>query len=168
VGRLERYKGHHRVLQALPHILEHRPEARLRIIGSGPYEETLHELARTLGVTNQVEIVAVPPEERARMATELARTSVVVSLSEFETQPLAALEALSSGCRLVVADTPGLRSLALDRLARAVRLDDPPAETAAAIVEELGQPPVSDPPRLPTWDDCAGSLLELYDSILAR
>lgn len=168
VGRLERYKGHHRVLQALPYVLDQRPEARLRLIGSGPYEAALHELARTLGVANQVEIVAIPPEERARMATELARTAVVVSLSEFETQPLAALEAVSSGCRLVVADTPGLRSLADDGLARAVKLDSPPVETAAAILEELARPPVTDPPRLPTWDDCAGSLLDLYDSVLAR
>jgi glycosyltransferase involved in cell wall biosynthesis len=168
IGRLERYKGHQRVLQALPYVLEQRPEVRLRIIGSGPYEAALQELARTLGVTNQVEIVAIPPEERARMATELARTSVVVSLSEFETQPIAALEAVSSGCRLVVADTPGLRALARDGLARAVRLDSPPVETAAAILEELGRPRVSDPPQLPTWDDCAASLLELYDSVLAR
>lgn len=168
VGRLERYKGHHRVLRALPYVLEQRPEARLRIIGSGPYEAALRELAWTLGVTHEVEIVAIPPGERERMASELARTSVVVSLSEFETQPLAALEALSSGCRLVVADTPGLSSLAHESLARAVRLDAPPIETAAVILEELGRPPVSDPPQLPTWDDCAGSLLDLYDSILAR
>ena len=38
------------------------------------------------------------------MADELARAKVVVLLSEFETQPLAALEALSLGCRLIVAD----------------------------------------------------------------
>lgn len=168
VGRLERYKGHHRVLQALPYVLEQRPETRLRIIGSGPYEPALHELAQTLGVTNQVEILAIPLEERARMATELARATVVVSLSEFETQSHAAFEALASGCRLVVADTRGLRSLAQDGLARAVKLDSPPAETAAVILEELERPPVSHPPQLPTWDDCVASLLTLYDSILAR
>jgi len=168
VGRLERYKGHHRVLEALPYVLEQRPETRLRIIGSGPYEPELHELARTLRVTNHVEIFAIPPDERERMATELARTTVVVSLSEFETQSHAALEALASGCRLVVADTRGLRSLAQEGLARAVRLDSPPAEAAAVILEELARPPVSHPPQLPTWDDCVASMLELYDSVLGR
>ena len=167
VGRLERYKGHHRVLEALPHVLYRRPEARLRIIGSGPYENELRELAGTLGVTSHVEITAIAPENRAQMASELARTAVVVNLSEFETQPLAALEALSCGCRLVVAETPGLRSLAYDGLARAVKLDSPPVELAAAILEELARPSIFDPPQLPTWDDCASSLLELYGSVVA-
>jgi glycosyltransferase involved in cell wall biosynthesis len=166
VGRLERYKGHHRVLQALPHVLRHRPVVRLKIIGSGPYEDALRELATTLAVTSHVEILAIPPEERARMASELAQAAVLVSLSEFETQPLAALEALSVGCRLVVAETPGLRSLAADGLARAIKLDSPPSEVAAVILEELERPPVSHPPELPTWDDCAGSLLDLYRSIV--
>jgi glycosyltransferase involved in cell wall biosynthesis len=168
VGRLERYKGHHRVLRALPHVLEHRPDAHLRIIGSGPYEDALRDLADTLGLTDHVEILAIPPEERELMASELARVTLVVSLSEFETQPLAALEALSAGCRLVVAERPGLQSLADDGFARAIRLDSSPADIAAVILEELERPPISHPPTLPTWDDCAGSLIELYESVLAR
>lgn len=168
VGRLERYKGHHRVLLALPHVLERRPDVRLRVIGSGPYEGALRELAASLGVSNRIEVVAVPPEKRAQMAVELARVRVVVALSEYETQPLAALEALSAGCRLVVADTPGLRQLAAQGLARAVELDSPPAEVAAAILAELDSPPLPEPPPLPTWDDCANALANLYRSVAAR
>src|SRR4051812_4994715 len=41
IGRLERYKGHHRVIDALPHVLRSRPDARLWIAGSGPYEGPL-------------------------------------------------------------------------------------------------------------------------------
>jgi len=41
VGRLERYKGHHRVLAALPHVLAEFPGAKLRIAGQGPYESHL-------------------------------------------------------------------------------------------------------------------------------
>jgi glycogen synthase len=167
VGRLERYKGHHRVLRALPHVIESRPDAHLRIIGSGPYEGALRDLADTLGLTNRVEILAIPPEEREWMASELARITLMVSLSEFETQPLAALEALSAGCRLLVAETPGLRSLADDGFARAIELDRPSTDIAAAILEELDRPPISHPPMLPTWDDCASSLIELYESVVA-
>ena len=36
IGRLERYKGHHRVLAAFPYVLEEKPESRLYIVGSGP------------------------------------------------------------------------------------------------------------------------------------
>jgi glycogen synthase len=168
VGRLERYKGHHHVLAALPHVLRRRPEVRLWIAGSGPYEESLKLLAKKLAVSDRVEIRAVPAEERTRMANELARVKVLVLLSEFETQPLAALEALALGCRLIVADAPGLRELAEQGLARSLALDSAPEDVAAAVLEELDQPPIERPPRLPTWDDCTDALLELYLSVSSR
>src|SRR5215469_1613644 len=50
IGRLERYKGHQRVIAAFPKVLEQVPDAQLRIVGIGPYESTLHKMARRLGV----------------------------------------------------------------------------------------------------------------------
>ena len=168
VGRLERHKGHHRVLAALPHVLQARPDVRLWLAGSGPYEDSLRRLAMDLGVSASVNISSIPPHERERMATELSAVSVVVLMSEFETQPIAALEALSLGCRLIVADRPGLAYLAEQGLARAVPLEAPPNEVARAILDDLERPPLTDPPRLPTWDECADGLLELYQSVHER
>jgi glycosyltransferase involved in cell wall biosynthesis len=74
VGRLERYKGHHRVLAAFPRVLEQEPDARLWIAGSGPYERKLRKLAQQLGVADKVEIRAIPPERRAAMLHELGRS----------------------------------------------------------------------------------------------
>jgi glycogen synthase len=166
IGRLERAKGHHRVLAALPHVLRRRPEVRLWIAGSGPYEASLRRLAETLEVSDRVEIRAVPAHERDSMAKELAQVRVAVLLSEFETQPLAALEALALGCLLVVADVPGLSELAQDGLARAVPSNSPPEDVAAAVLAELERPRPAEPPRLPTWDECADALLDLYASVL--
>jgi glycosyltransferase involved in cell wall biosynthesis len=163
LGRLERYKGHQRLIEALPHIIQKKPDAHLWIAGSGPYGERLGRLAEALGVSDRVRLEAV---ERNRLAEELSRVKVVVSLSEYETQPIAALEALSLGCRLVVADTPGLSALAADGLARAIARDSRPEQVAQVVVEELDRPPVSAAPELPTWDDCARSLLELYRLVL--
>ena len=36
IGRFEEYKGHHRILRAMPEILRQAPDARLELIGSGP------------------------------------------------------------------------------------------------------------------------------------
>lgn len=168
LGRLERYKGHERVLAALPHVVRRRPDARLWIAGSGAYGATLTQLAESLEVEDRVDIHAVPPQERERFAEELARVGVVVLMSEFETQPIAALEALALGCRLIVADTPGLSALAKDGLARLVPHDISPPELAGAILEELDKPPQAEPPALPTWDDCAEALLELYAAVARR
>jgi glycogen synthase len=165
IGRLERYKGHHRILEAFPEIARRRSDARLWLAGRGPYESELRKKALQLGVADRVEIRGVPAGDRRQMAAELSRVKVAVLLSEFETQPIAALEALAAGCRLVVADTPGLSVLADEGLAREVPLRSSPDAVAAAVLEELELPRISDPPKLPTWDDCAAELLELYLSV---
>src|SRR5262249_10924372 len=154
IGRLERYKGHQHAIAALPVVLRSRPDAQLWIAGSGPYERELRALAARLGVADRVEIRAVPPDDRAAMACELARVDVAVSASEFETHPLAAIEAAASGCRVVVADSPGLRELAERGLARIAAPVTDPGALAAAVIEESERPAASSPPELPTWDDC--------------
>jgi glycosyltransferase involved in cell wall biosynthesis len=68
VGRLERYKGHQRVIAALPELARRRPDVRLWIAGAGPYEAALREFAERLGVAERVDIRAIPAGERERLA----------------------------------------------------------------------------------------------------
>lgn len=168
VGRLERYKGHQRVIAALPYVLAAEPAAALWIGGSGPYEGQLRELAAKLDVANAVEIAAVAAGERAEMARRLTAADVVVLLSEFETHPIAALEALALGRPLLVSSGSGLGELAQRGLARAIDANAPPERIAAAIVRELRDPLQRPAVVLPSWDDCAGELLALYRRVLAR
>jgi glycosyltransferase involved in cell wall biosynthesis len=168
VGRLERYKGHQRVLAALPALREVEPQARLWIAGAGPYEPELRRLAASLGLSEAVEISAVPPGDRAQMARRLAQVDIVVLLSSFETHPIAALEALWLGRPVLVATGSGLGELAERGLARAIDPASPPQDVAAAIVRELRDPLPVAPAQLPTWDDCATALLALYRRVLAR
>jgi glycosyltransferase involved in cell wall biosynthesis/GT2 family glycosyltransferase len=165
IGRLERYKGHHRVLAAFPYVLEDEPGSRLLIVGTGPYERQLREQAAALGVGKQVEFTSVPAGEPAAMAELLGRVSLVVLMSEFETHPLVALEAAAAGRRLLVADAGGLSELAEDGFARAIPLDESAEGIARAVVEELTLPPPARRPKLSSWDDCAEELLTLYRSL---
>jgi glycosyltransferase involved in cell wall biosynthesis len=165
VGRLERYKGHHRLIQALPGILERRPDARVWIAGSGPYETKLRRLARKLGVSERVEIRAVAAGDRRKMAHELSKASLVVLLSEFETQPAAALEAIAVGRPVLVLGTNGLSDLADRGLARAIPRDSTSHEIAAAVVDQFERPLVPARIDLPTWDDCARRHVDLYRSV---
>jgi glycosyltransferase involved in cell wall biosynthesis len=162
IGRLERYKGHHRVLAAMPALLRVEPGARLLVVGVGPYEDDLRAQAATLGVSEHVEFTSVPAGDGEGMGRLLSGVDVVVLLSEFETHPLAALEAAAAHRRLIVADRGGLIELAQDGLARAVPLDLAPAEIAATVLEVLAEPPPTGEVRLTTWNDCAQSLADLY------
>jgi glycosyltransferase involved in cell wall biosynthesis len=168
VGRLERYKGHQRVIAAFAHVRDAEPDARLWIAGSGPYEDQLRSMARELGVADAVEISAVAPGEREEMARRLAQVDLVVLLSDFETHPIAALEAIALGRPLLVASGSGLGDLAQRGLARAIDPQLEPRAAAAAIVRELRDPLERPAVTLPTWDDCAAKLLELYRHIAGR
>jgi len=164
-GRLERYKGHHLVIEAFPELLAREPEARLLVIGKGPYEPELRALAERLGIADKVEFTSTPPDRPEAMAELLRTVSVVVLMSSFETHPLVALESAAAGCRLVVADASGLGELAAEGLARAVPLDAPPAEIATAVTEELQESGPPPKPQLSSWDDCAEALLQLYREV---
>jgi len=168
VGRLERYKGHHRIVAALPYILEQQPDARLWIAGSGPYEQNLRQLARQLGIEDRVEIRAIPVAERSRMAQELSRVGLVALLSEYETQPAAVMEALALGRPALVADTSGLHELAEQGLVRAIPLQSSAQQVARAVLDQLRQPLVPQHVEFPTWDGCAADHLALYHSITGR
>ena len=166
IGRLERYKGHQDVIAAMPKVIESIPEARLWIAGSGPYEAELRDLINKSGLQDKVDIHAVAVSERERMAAELSEAALVVLLSEFETHPLSILEAVSLGIPTLVADTSGLHELAEKRLARSIPLHSSPETIAAAIIEQIRQPQKPPSFQLPTWDDCAGQLQNLYQSVV--
>ncbi len=165
IGRLERYKGHQRVLAAFPAVLARRPDARLWIMGQGPYEGALQKQARDLRVAHRVEIRAIPPGDRQGMADALSRAALVTLLSEYETHPIAILEALAFRRPVLVADTSGLHELAAKGWVRAIPLQSSPRQVAAAVLAQLEQPlhPVN--VALPTWDTCTKSLLALYDKV---
>ncbi|HJU00618.1 MAG TPA: glycosyltransferase family 4 protein [Actinomycetes bacterium] len=166
VGRLERYKGHHRILAALPHIRAQLADARLRVVGSGPYEGPLRRLADRLGIGDAVEFLSVPPADRQAMARILSEAHVLALLSDYEAQPVAVMEALALGVPTVVARTSGLAELAAQGVTRAVELDADPRTVAAALVREIRDPLRPDHVDLPSWELCAERLRGLYDGVL--
>lgn len=166
VGRLEHYKGHHRAVAALPHLLERRPGARLLVLGSGPYESELRDLAARLGVADRVELRHVPPVDRAAMGRALAGAGAMVLLSDYEAHPVAVMEALALGRPVVVSRTSGLTELAEIGWVRGVPADASAQVVADAIDDQLTRPVGPDPAELPTWDTCVDALLEVYSDAL--
>ena len=168
IGRLERYKGHHRAIAALPVLMRTRPRARLEILGSGPAEDELRVLAERLGVADRVRLRSLPPEDRAAMGAAVSRAGVVVLLSDYEAHPVAVMEALTVGRPVVVSRTSGLTELADIGWARGVPASATAAETAAVIEQQLSAPVVPPAAELPTWETCMDELDDLYRDVLGR
>jgi len=167
VGRVERYKGHWRLVEAMPRILAARPTARLRVVGDGPDRETLLRRAADLGVAEHVEIAPIASTDRAAMVELLSSAGVVALLSDYEAQGISAMEALGLGRPVVVADSSGLRELATNGWARAIPINSSREEVAIALLNELDRPP-SPNRRFPTWDDAARRCAGLYREVLGR
>jgi len=166
IGRLERYKGHQHAITALPHVRTQVPDAHLLILGTGPYEQELRRIAQAAGVTDQVEIRAIPATERQELAIALSQAAVVMLLSEYEAHPVSVMEALALGRPVLVADTSGLSELAVDGLVRAIPLTSTPAQVAAAILRQLRDPLIPTGFALPTWDECADAVHAIYTQVL--
>jgi glycosyltransferase involved in cell wall biosynthesis len=159
VGRVESYKGHDRVVQALPALRAHNPRARVRILGSGPQEPQLRRLAARLGVADAVEIARA--DGREELAALLRRAAVVTALSRYESQGLAVQEAVGLGRPVVVGEGSALEELAIYPNVVTVAELAGPDEVAGAIAGLLHAAPAQ-APRLQTWDDCVDALDALY------
>jgi len=165
-GRLVRYKGHQRVIEALPYVMRDIPEAHLLILGRGPYESDLRELGRRLGVSDRVSIKHVAPADRQGMATALAGSSVVAALSDYEAHPVAVMEALSAGRPVVGYDIAGIGELFAAGWVRGVPRGAPAAAVAQELVKAMSSPSLVDHAQLPSWDSCADELAHVYLSVL--
>jgi glycosyltransferase involved in cell wall biosynthesis len=161
-GRLERYKGHHRVIEALPYVLSEIPTAHVSVLGSGPYEQQLRDLADRLGVADRVSITSLDPADRAGMAAALGQASIIAAMSQYEAHPVAVMEGLGAGRPVVGADTAGISDLVAEGWVRGVPADATASSLGQILVAAMSEPARVNPDDLPTWDSCADRLADLY------
>jgi phosphatidylinositol alpha-1,6-mannosyltransferase len=82
VGRLVPRKGHDMVIRALPAVLEKVPQAVYVIVGRGPEEARLRQLARQLGVEERVVFTGYVPDGELVAYYDLCDVFVMVNRDE--------------------------------------------------------------------------------------
>ena len=147
VGRLDRLKGHHRLIKAMPALLDLMPDARLAVIGRGGLEDELRRLAARLHVEDAVVFTSFDATEREALGALVQSCDVFALMSDYEAHPVAVMEAVALGRKVVVADNSGLSELAAEGLAVAVPADAPP-RALADVLADVGAPSRSRRPRL--------------------
>jgi glycosyltransferase involved in cell wall biosynthesis len=134
VGVLTRQKGVNTLLEAMPTILEHRPDARLVVVGDGPEAEPLRALAGELGVRSRVEFAGKVPNRELPRYYAAARACAIPSLW-LENSPVVAYEAMLAGRPIVGSDRGGIPDLIESAgCGFVVQAKDP-----KAIAERIGQ-----------------------------
>lgn len=109
VGRLVREKGVHLLLTAVSRLAWEFPELNLVVAGKGPMRDELEGMAAQLGIADRVRFLGFVDDERRNQLFRLADVAVFPSL--YEPFGIVALEAMSFGTPLLVADTGGLREI---------------------------------------------------------
>jgi glycosyltransferase involved in cell wall biosynthesis len=115
VARLQRWKGVHVLIEALPALLSAHPGVHVVVVGGDHplepgYREQLLGLARRLGVTDRVHLVGYQPDPLSWMRA----FDVVVHASDNEPFGLVVLEAMALGKPLVAGAAGGPTEIVTD------------------------------------------------------
>ncbi len=133
VGRLTLQKGYHILLEAVPTILRHYPDAHFLIVGTGDLATALQEQAQRSGLENQVHFTGA----RSDVEELFAIFDLFVSSSLWEGLPTVILESMAAGVAVVATRVSGSTELVNEGVTgRLVQPGDPMA-LATGIVEML-------------------------------
>lgn len=136
VGRLAPMKGVEYLIQAMPIILARHRHSRLVLIGDGPMEAELKELARSLDVADHCEFVGF----RADIPELLACLDVFVQPSQREAMSITLLEGLAAAKAVVATDIKGNREVVTDGVDGVLAAPADSEALATAVIGLLDDP----------------------------
>jgi glycosyltransferase involved in cell wall biosynthesis len=141
VARLQRWKGVHRVIAAMPAVLARYPDAVAVVVGGEDpgepgYPAELERLARDLGIADHVRLVGRQDD----VAPWLHAMDVVVHASDAEPFGLVVLEAMAMARPVVASDHGGPLEIIRPGVDGLLAAPDRPEEIASAIVDYLAGP----------------------------
>jgi glycosyltransferase involved in cell wall biosynthesis len=136
VGRLTEQKDFATLIRAFARVREKR-EARLVLLGEGRLREELEELARHLGIHEDVGMPGFVDNPFRYMA----RSAALALSSEYEGLPGVLIQAMACGCPVVSTNCPGGSEEVLDsgRFGQLVNVGDADA-LASALASTLSTP----------------------------
>lgn len=171
VGRLGARKGLDLALRALAEVDDESVE--FLIAGTGRHEETLRELARELGVVDQVRFLGYVPDEDLPVLYSSA--DVFVFPSRYEGFGLVLLEAMACGTPVIGADAGGIpTAIEADHSGLIVQRD---ADALAEAMRSLRTEPTNwqtmsekslNQANRNSWDEATSRVEELYSSLSDR
>ncbi len=173
VGSFIERKGVRHLLRAAPDLLQRLPGYRLVLIGDGPQEAELREMAARSGFAEQIEFRGFLPQEEVRAAMQRARVFILPSLEEGLGVVL--LEALACGTPIVASRVDGIVDVVTDDVGVLAPPSDP-EQLGAGVLQVLASPEhwreFSRAARVRAvehydWDHVARQFVTLYRSIVS-
>ncbi|KMP12238.1 hypothetical protein UZ36_01355 [Candidatus Nitromaritima sp. SCGC AAA799-C22] len=144
VGRFAEKKGFPYLIRALPNILEQHPKTKLALIGFGPQEDELKQLAREMGVADSV---LFPGSRTGGELAEYFATadifigpSIVTESGDTEGLGVVFLEAMASGTAVIASNVGGIRDIVEDGVTGLLVPQKDPTAIAVKVISLAGNP----------------------------
>jgi PEP-CTERM/exosortase A-associated glycosyltransferase len=141
IGSFYAYEGLDILLRAVPALSARLPDLRVLLVGGGPQDAQLRQLARELHIEDKVVFTGRVPHEQVQQYYDLLDVLVYPRLSMRLTDlvtPLKPLEAMAQGRILAASDVGGHRELIADgKTGVLFKADDPVslADKVGALLE---------------------------------
>jgi len=139
VGRLSAQKGTETLIRAMPDVLRHCPDSKLRIIGRGPERAFLEALSQQLGIKQSIEFLGPVNHEDLPEFYRKATVFVFPSLTA-EGFGLVCVEALACECPVIASDLPAAQEIIQDGQTGLLFQQGNEKELAQKIIALLANP----------------------------
>jgi len=177
IGSFYAYEGLDLLLTAMPALLARRPDLRLLLVGGGPEEARLAELARSLRIGDNVRFVGRVRHEDVHRYYGIVDLFVYprhsMRLTELVT-PLKPLEAMAQTRLVVASDVGGHRELVRDGETGVLFKAGDPNALAAAVLDALADPQRAQAMRVAarrfvererTWQNSVGRYRPVFERL---
>jgi len=111
VGRVGLEKSIDKTVKAFKILLSKKPNAKLAIIGNGPYFKKLNKLIKKLNLENNVKLYGSVDNYKIINSGILKKCYAFVTASITENQSMTVIEAMISGLPVITADVPNMTKL---------------------------------------------------------
>jgi glycosyltransferase involved in cell wall biosynthesis len=173
-GRLHPWKDPLTLVRAAPPVLESERNARIFLVGKGSMEQSVHDLAESLGVAKKVTVVNNVDYNNGLTDYYLA-SDIFVLPTKKEGFGLVLLEAMASGLPVVASDGGASPEL-IGESGLLFRTGDPfslaqeilSLASDRSFRERLGRQARERAVNLFDWERCSNSYLQAYSNIVDR
>jgi len=125
-------------------VLARHPELQLRIIGTGPEESRLRQLAERLGIDGRLDLIGSRSHDELpaeyRRATAAVFPFVVASDGDQEGLGLVIVEAMGCGCPVIAGEVPAVKDIVRDGVTGYLCRSGESTRLANTICDVLDQP----------------------------
>ncbi|MBQ2928283.1 MAG: glycosyltransferase [Oscillospiraceae bacterium] len=134
VGRFNEQKNHAGLLQAFQKVCLRYPDCCLHLLGDGELREEMENLARELGISEQVHFLG----SQSDVHPYLHEADIFLLPSKYEGMPMTILEAMGTGLPIVASAVGGVPDMLTDRQSGILTTCDP-EQVSRAVLELMEQ-----------------------------